>query len=44
MKVVKGTNFQVCNVKHDKYNLHYWMLYMKVVRRVNPGTSLVVQW
>ena len=27
------------DVQHDKYNQHRCMLYMKVVKRVNPKSS-----
>lgn len=31
----KMSKYWGCNIQHDKYNWHYYMLYMKVVMRVN---------
>ena len=28
-----------CNVQHDKHNQHCCMLYMKIIKRVNPNSS-----
>ena len=39
MKVVKDTNSELCNVQHDKYNYHCCMLYMNVIKSVNPKSS-----
>ena len=35
----KTNKQQGCNVQHSKYNQHCCMLYMKVVKRVNPKSS-----
>ena len=35
----KIDKYQGGNVKHDKYNQHCYMLYMKAVKRLNPKSS-----